>query len=304
MNFYKILAEIEQLDPEVYERLNPRRRIFKHFAGFGKTLSAAALPLALGTMFNKAYGQTTTALSQAILDVLTFAHNSEYIGMFLYDNALKQSGFVPSENVASVTLMRNDEMGHIQFLKDTAKAFGITTLPNLTADMFDYSGAKGGAVAAPFPTVYSDFAVFLGVAQGIEDNDVRAYKGGAPVLMPNNTLLDGALSIHSVEARHSSHVRTLRRGIANVSDPNNLQMKPKSWISGNDGGGPKPPVTTPIYAGEENTSQANVDILTLSSSNPKSAAASEAFDEPLTLAAAKTNARNFVKPPFDQQYFS
>jgi len=259
-------------------------------------------------MFNKAYGQSPT-LSQDIQNVLMFAHNSEYIGMFLYDNALKQSTLVPSADTAAITLMRNDEMGHIKFLKQTAAQFGVTNLPTLTADMFDYTGGKGAA-GGPFADVNTNYATFLGVAQGIEDNDVRAYKGGAPTLMPNNTLLEGALNIHSVEARHASHVRSLRRGGPTaVADTSNLMMKPKSWISGTDGGGPKPPVTTPIYVGEDNVMQGSVDVSKVSSTTAvpaaaAMAAASEAFDEPLALAAAKANARTFVKPPYDTQYFA
>lgn len=61
--------------------------------------------------------------------------------------------------------------------------------------------------------MFRSYARYLGVAQSFVDTGVRAYKGGAPTLMPNKDLLESALNIHSVEARHSSHVRTVRRGL-------------------------------------------------------------------------------------------
>lgn len=54
MNFLQILDDIAQVDPEVYDRLDSRRAIFKNMAGLGQKLSAAALPLAVGAIFNKA----------------------------------------------------------------------------------------------------------------------------------------------------------------------------------------------------------------------------------------------------------
>jgi|GEM_PF-6578353 len=55
MNLMHILDEVGQHDPEIYERLNPRRSVLKHFSGIGRRLSLTALPFALGAMFKKAY---------------------------------------------------------------------------------------------------------------------------------------------------------------------------------------------------------------------------------------------------------
>ena len=59
MNILNIITEIEKIDPEVYDRLDQRRTMFKHFAGFGKKLATAAVQYAMSAMFQKAYGQTT-----------------------------------------------------------------------------------------------------------------------------------------------------------------------------------------------------------------------------------------------------
>ena len=47
MNILHILNEIEQHDPEVYERLNTHRRVMKQFKGIAHRLSMATLTLAL-----------------------------------------------------------------------------------------------------------------------------------------------------------------------------------------------------------------------------------------------------------------
>jgi hypothetical protein len=48
------------------------------------------------------------------------------------------------------------------------------------------------------------------LAQAFEDTGVRAYKGQAGNVMSNKTVLQAALQIHSVEARHASQVRRMR----------------------------------------------------------------------------------------------
>lgn len=77
MNIFNFLHEIEKVDPEVYDRLDSRRKVFKHFAGFGKKLAATAVPLAFGSMLNKAYGQTSN--NALIVDTLNFALTLEFL---------------------------------------------------------------------------------------------------------------------------------------------------------------------------------------------------------------------------------
>src|SRR5688500_14476689 len=69
MNLYKIINEIEKTDPEVYDRLNGRRAALKKFTGMAGKVAAVSLPFMMGSMFKKAYGQTTTD----IVGVLNFA---------------------------------------------------------------------------------------------------------------------------------------------------------------------------------------------------------------------------------------
>ncbi|RZK32019.1 MAG: hypothetical protein EOO63_02605, partial [Hymenobacter sp.] len=154
------------------------------------------------------------------------------------------------------------------------------------------------------------------------DTGVRAYKGGAPVLNTTATkdILEAALNIHSVEARHNSHFRTVRRGLvantlglATAPAVSPYDAAPKSWISLIDNGGPvlpsgahpaaavygagSPATGTPdaSYPANDNTTQAGVNLTTLNTLYTP-AAVSEAFDEPLDAATVKTIAKMFVTP--------
>jgi hypothetical protein len=116
------------------------------------------------------------------------------------------------------------------------------------------------------------------VAQTFEDTGVRAYKGQAPNLISNNDYLTAALQIHSVEARHAAHLREMRKA-ANLLVPAGVDVKP--WITLNQSGIATSAVQ-PSYEGEENVNQAGVLITNIGGKNVSAAAASEAFDEPLT----------------------
>ena len=264
MNFQNILSEIEQVDPEIYERTSERRAAFKNFGTIGKRLTLAALPFALGSIFQKAYGQTTTG----VIGVLNFALQLEYLESNFYIKGVATPGLIPAADVAAITVIRDHENAHVNFLRTAITAAGGVPY-SYTASQFDFT-AKGA-----FPDVFTNYNTFLAVAQAFEDTGVRAYKGQAPNLQgsANRAYLTAALNIHSVEGRHASHVRYMRqqRGVA---------VKP--WITGVTAG--VDARTNGNYAGEDNVVQGGVTITNLSgvSGNLSVAAATEAFDEPLT----------------------
>jgi len=305
MDLFQIISDIEKVDPEVYERFDTRRRVFKHLSGMGKAVTAAAMPAVLGTMFRKAYGQTSS-LSADIVNTLNLALSLEYLEYYYYSQGVS-SGLFTGNDLAAITIIRDDELGHINLLKAT---LGSQAIAIPTAAAFDYTAS--GRIQ-PF----SSAALFLGTAQSFVDTGVRAYKGGAPSLMANKDILTAALNIHSVEARHSSHIRTMRRGgIAGVGQDGGGagDLAPKSWVSLQENGGPAPALTAPVYAGsaaastaatkfaaEDNVSQGpstgpiNVQTTTTAPTGltVTAAAASEAFDEPLDADSVKIIARNF-----------
>jgi hypothetical protein len=137
-----------------------------------------------------------------------------------------------------------------------------------------------------------------------EDTGVRAYKGQAPVVFPNKSVLEAALKIHSVEARHASEVRRL--------NGNFIEQAPqKGWITGNQRGPLLPALAQPIYDGEENVLQGappapapgiNVQTLNFAPTGvpavtpavAAATAASESFDEPLTRAQVVAIVQPFI----------
>lgn len=262
MNVQNIINEIEKVDPEVYEKLDTRRDAMKSFAKASGRIALAALPLALGSMFQKAYGQGGTTM---IAETLNFALTLEYLEANFYIKGVATAGLIPSAPaVGALTTIRDHENAHVNFLRTAITSLGATPV-TFTASQFDFT-ANG-----TFPDVFTNYDTFLAVAQTFEDTGVRAYKGQAGNLMSNNDVLTAALNIHSVEARHASHIRQMRKARgANV----------KPWITGNDSG--IGAVVQASYNGEEITTQAGINIVNIGGNTISSAAASEAFDEPLT----------------------
>jgi len=281
MNIVNILEEIEKVDGEIYERLNPRRAAMKSFANMGKKISLAAMPLAMGSMFQKAYGQTTPSV---VTDVLNFALALEYLEYHFYNHALVAAPSLTftAQQRTEITVIRDHEMAHVNLLKG---ALGASARAEITYAMTDYTAGN------TFPTVYSDYVTFLKVALGFEDTGVRAYKGQAGNLL-GNPVLTTALQIHSVEARHAAHIRTM----LNAAGATGL----KPWITigpggiGNDTG---VAAVNAVYAGEELTTQAGINIAGIAT-GVTAAAAAECFDEPLAKANVAVIANLFLKDGF------
>jgi hypothetical protein len=278
MNLKHIFNEIEKVDPEVYERLDTRRSAMKQFSGIAGKLALAAVPLALGGMFKKAYGQSNTSL----FNILNYALTLEYLEAKFYANALAAAtaGNLAIPAGAPTTAIQTigaHEAAHVAFLKQAISAAGGSPVGEPT---FDFS-AGNGSNNGPFAAVFTNYALFLAVAQVFEDTGVRAYKGQAaePALMANNDVLTAALNIHSVEARHASHIRQMRKANGGLV-PAGVNVKP--WITLKQSGIDSAAVQA-SYDGEEVTSQATIEIVNINSQTISANAASEAFDEPLTM---------------------
>ncbi len=284
MNLQNIINDIEAVDPEVYEKLDTRRAAMKSFANMGGKLALTALPFALGGMLKKAYGQTPAD----VIDVLQFALTLEYLESEYYNRVVAAPGLTTTLTGAAraaYVKIAADENAHVTVLRNTITALGATPVAKPT---FDFTGGNSAAGTGPFSGTSSPFVnygVTLAIAQAFEDTGVRAYKGQAPRLISNNDVLQAALTIHSVEARHAAHVRSMRRAYSAATSeamalvPAGVSVKP--WITLNQSG----IATTFVqasYNGEELTTQAGVNIMTNGGLNQSAATASEGFDEPLT----------------------
>lgn len=269
MNLSGIIEEIEKVDPEFNERISPRRDAIKNMTGFGTKIAVAALPFALSALFKKAYGQTPTA---AVLNTLNIALRLEYFEAAFYKTGLAAAGLsIPAADRSSILApISLHETAHVNFLKTV---LGSNALPGPADNSYDFTA--GGT----FGTVFTNYDIFLAVAETLEDTGVRAYKGQAGVLLGQQVYLTAALNIHSVEARHASAIRYLRK-------TRGATIKP--WITGtatssNDTG---ISAVDGNYAGENTSVQGGVDITKLPGATAGSTisitAATEAFDEPLT----------------------
>ncbi|MDT3401831.1 ferritin-like domain-containing protein [Mucilaginibacter terrae] len=305
MDILNLIDDIQTADPEFADRISPRRAAIKNITSFGSKVAVAALPFAFGTLFKKAYGQTTTP---SVADVLNFALTAELIEATFYNTAVARATagtlLIPANDLAAIKLIQADENNHVTFLRNVLtsanesaanKARTTTALPVGTfSTSYDFSGNAKGTVpgAGPFSAVFSNYDIFLAVSQAFEDTGVRAYKGQAGFLKGRQVELTAALNIHSVEARHAAYIRRLRATRAGA--PANF----RSWVTGDGTTASGITVTSqataatnPIYANEAITAQAGVELSGIAGSK----AATEAFDEPLTTADALNILLNFVK---------
>ncbi len=276
MNLQNILSEIEQKDPEVFDKLSDRRKAMKSFSNFAGKVALASIPFAFGSMFKKAYGQTPSD----VIGVLNFALTLEYLESEFYKLGVSTPGLIPGgAALTALTKIRDDENKHVQFLKTAITASGGTPV-SFTAASFDFT-AGNGTQAGPFTGVFVNYDLFLAVAQTFEDTGVRAYKGQAPNLMSNNDVLTAALNIHSVEGRHAAHIRYMRKA-RQTANPGGLYVgNIKPWVTLKESNINSTAVQA-SYNGEEITTQAGVNILNVGGQTFSAEAASEAFDEPLT----------------------
>ncbi len=280
MNIVNILEEIEKVDGEIYERLSPRRKAMKDFWNMGSKVALSAMPLAFGSMLNKAYSATPSA----IIDVLQYALTLEHFEYNFYKRGLEATGLpIPAGDQRNALIMiRDSELKHVNFLKAVIPTVVAGTAP--VAEKTNYDFTAGNI----FADVFTNYGTFLAVAQVLEDTGVRAYKGQAGAIKRESVVLTAALGIHAVEARHAAKIRYMRK-LNGAMDA--FGQPVKSWIAGsttvsNDTGvapangnyGGATPENTIVQAGVTITSLPGIG------GNISFSAAAEAFDEQLTKA--------------------
>lgn len=272
MNLLNILDRLA--DDQFFSKIGSRSEGLSHMANFGKKAAIAGIPLGLGSFMAtsaKAETATTTntysaaSAASALTDALQLALTLEYLEDEYYRTGLAKAGLIPGGDKVVFQQISKHETAHVAFLKATLTSLG--TEPGAKPE-FDFT--VNGAFQ-PF----DDYAQFMVLAQAFEDTGVRAYKGQAGNVASNKAVLQAALQIHSVEARHASQVRRMRVN--------------KGWVElGN--GGYMPAATDAVYAGEDNLNQAGYNTSTLFGAT----AGSASFDEILTGSDAAAIAGLFI----------
>jgi hypothetical protein len=319
---------LDAIDPEIVDTLVSRRDAIARGARVSGSVAAAlalgSAPITLATLAGTAYAQAPAD----IVNVLQFALLLESLEAEFYNAVLGESS-VPAFNTAfatvrttlstteraSLVLIRDHERAHVTVLTSAIIALGGTAITYAPAATFDFTGARSATGGGPFAAAGTDKAFLLLVAQAFEDTGVRAYKGQAPNLMSNNGVLQTALQIHSIEARHASRIRRMRRltsgGTLPPSDAVRLSGVVRGGGSNAAGATGSPPAQLSaaaalIYAGEELTTQTanaggsdvSVNLTTLPNlpAGTTVAALAQAFDEPLTRAQVVAIVQPFVIP--------
>jgi len=292
MNFKSIIKEIEQADPKVFEQLSTRRGAIK---SLGSKAALAALPLAISSLFNKAYGQTSA--NSTVITALNVILEMEYFEYNFYKTAnsvdVGTGIFIPLADAPGFTTIEAHQKEHILLLNSMITSIGGTPFtPNhysATAlpDPLFVPAAYDFTANATYNT-FSDYATFLTLAQVFEDTAVHAYKGQIANLLSNIGAVTQVFQMQSAEGRHAAHVRLIRRNL-NTAD------NPAPWITNSI---PPPPTSPsqpvsqfqPFYVDENNVVQySSINISTLS--DPQNSAgtvpvisATAAFDEGYTSA--------------------
>ncbi|MFC7667130.1 ferritin-like domain-containing protein [Hymenobacter humi] len=202
MNLLSLLDRLSAVDAP--SDAAPRRRLLGQLGQAGVRAAAVALPVALALPAQATIRATT-------LDALLLLLKLEDLLAAFYTQGL--AGVLSN---AAQTAVRPDferllrqQQGHAQFLRTTVQNAGLTPP---TAPSFDFSGRRNNSGSPVlFPNVMTDYDAFLQLAQQLEDASAGIYLGQAPNFAGEKKLFAAILRMQTVEARHASHIRTLRR---------------------------------------------------------------------------------------------
>ncbi len=129
------------------------------------------------------------AATKGDVAILNFALTLEYLEAAFYKEAIAM-GALKGRVLKLAKVVGRHEAQHVAALKG---ALGSAAVAKPT---FDFKGTT------------SDQAKFMATSIVLEDTGVAAYKGQAP-LIKDDKILQAALAIHTVEARHASWIRHL-----------------------------------------------------------------------------------------------
>lgn len=249
-----------------------RREVFGKFSKHGTNAVLAAIPASILLTPQKSAAASLMGAADTPISALQLALTLEYLEEEFYQTAVDTIGLIPAIGRERLVFEKiaQHESAHVDFL---IAGLGADAIDKPT---FDFTA---GGLFNPF----GDYQQFLALAQAFEDTGVRAYKGQAGNLITTPDLLQAALQIHSVEARHASEVRRIRGE--------------KGWIVGNSRG-TLPSQAQGVYDGEQNVMQAGFNTSTVNNGSLGPAipagAGSESFDEPLTGEEATAIASLFI----------
>jgi hypothetical protein len=121
--------------------------------------------------------------------ILNYALTLEYLEAAFYSEAVSK-GAISGDALEAAKIVRDHELAHVKALKSVLGKAAVKR------PKFDFMNTTG------------DQSTFLATAVALEDTGVAAYAGQGP-RVSQKAVVQAALSIHSVEARHAAHFRSL-----------------------------------------------------------------------------------------------
>ena len=131
-----------------------------------------------------------------MVDILNYALTLEHFEATFYKTANGADGLIPGKYRGLFREIGEHEAGHVALLS------GVLGNAAVKPPKFDFTA--GGKYA----DVFTNFKTFSTLSSTIEDTGVAAFKGQISNLA-GTPVLQTALQIHSVEARHAGSVRVL-----------------------------------------------------------------------------------------------
>ena len=319
---------LDAIEPDAAAEMVSRRDAIAKGAkttAFVRTaLALGSVPVAIAALSREMYGQGTTNINS----VLQFALLLENLEAEFYKTVTGGgTGFSATNNpqagafatvrgqltaaeTATLALIRDHEIAHVNFLRTT---LGSAAPAPLTGTAFDFTGGGPNARGTgPFAAAGTNKNFLLAVTQAFEDTGVRAYKGQAGNLFSNPAVLQQALRIHSVEARHAAKIRMLRRqggadaavrisGTVRGTGAAAAGAAPATLFTGVPAASIAAATAAfeAIYANEQVTTQGTVNLTTTVTipgvtGADLANAIGESFDEPLDRAAVTAIVQPFV----------
>src|ERR1700744_2303503 len=189
------------LEPEVVERIGAAAA--NAVRNNRELVVIGSVPILLAAASAQAFAD---GLPQQVIDVLNYALTLEHFEDSFYRKANGTDGLIPAKYRDLFLEIGEHETGHVPLLSGVRGSglllSGVLGSPAAKPPKFDFTA--GGK----YPDVFSNFQTFSTLSSTIEDTGVAAFKGQVPNLA-GSPVLQTALQIHSVEARHAGSVRVL-----------------------------------------------------------------------------------------------
>lgn len=270
MKLTEILNDIEKNSPEVPGNKAERRDILK---SWGAKLAAAAIPFAGITLASK---KTDAKTTDVLAEAMYFALSISKMQVAFYSQAVNYTGLIVPPMDGSFKEILKEKGEHVAFW-----SYYLNQTGNPLPAALNYDFTASGNISK----VFSEFGVFLQVAQALEDVGVRMYLTAINEFWVNQFYRKSAVNIGATNARHAAHVRLRRRNFG-------IDIMP--WVAGTQSNSIYGEVIKG-YQDEDNIMQFKNNVVGINGFDISFEAATAAFDEPMLRVHAEKFMSAFIQ---------